>query len=227
MSGHSQSSQNSPRESRINDQFSNEINQQNRTNNNFQNLNFQVNRPLFLREQCYPSRTVQPSAILFPPAEGNNFELKSSFINGVPKFTSLEKAYEFLQDFQFYTSTLKMQQLSDESIKLCLIPFALQSSAKRWLNSLPPYFIRSWNEFNDIFVKKFFPSTKLLKLEMKSINSLKTKEKHFHNILNDLKNSCIVALVMESPKLSYAKWHIKGLTIQLESSLKPCAKMIL
>jgi len=99
-------------------------------NNNFQNLNFQGNRPLSLREKCYLSRTVQPSAIPFPPAEGNNFELKSSFINGVSKFTGSENAYEFLQDFQFYTSTLKMQQLSDESIKLCLISFALQSSAK-------------------------------------------------------------------------------------------------
>jgi len=58
-----------------------------------------------------------------------------------------------------------MQQLSDESIKLRLIPFALQSSAKRWLNSLPPYFIRSWNEFNDIFVKKFFPFHKTLKIK--------------------------------------------------------------
>jgi len=57
-----------------------------------------------------------------------------------------------------------MQQLSDESIKLRLIPFALQSSAKRWLNSLPPYSIRSWNEFNDIFVKKFFPFHKTLKI---------------------------------------------------------------
>jgi len=53
------------------------------------------------------------------------------------------------------------------------------------------------------------------------------KEKLFQNILNDLKNSSIVALIMESPKLSYAKWHMKGLTIQLESNLKPCAKMIL
>jgi len=125
MSEHSQSSQNSPRESRINNQFSNEINQQNRMNNNFQNLNFRGDRPLSLREQCYPSRIIQPSAILFPPTERNNFKLKSSFIQGVPKFTVSENAYEFLQDFQFYTSTLKMQQLSDESIKLHLIPFAL------------------------------------------------------------------------------------------------------
>jgi len=127
MSEHNQSSQNSPRESRINDQFSDEINQQNRMNNNFRNLNFQGDRPLSLREQCYPSRTVQPSAILFPPTEGNNFELKSSFIQGVLKFTGSKNAYEFLQYFQFYTITLKMQQLSDESIKLHLIPFALQS----------------------------------------------------------------------------------------------------
>jgi len=52
---------------------------------------------------------------------------------------------------------------------------------------------------------------------MRLINSIKMKEKLFHNILNDLKNSCMVALIMEYPKLSYAKWHMKGLTIQLET----------
>ena len=107
------------------------------------NNEFHENRPLSLRDQCYPTRTVQPSVISFPPAEGNNFELKHSFIQGVPKFTGSENAYEFLSEFELYASTTKMQQLSNESIKLRLIPFALLESAKRWLNSVPKNSIKS------------------------------------------------------------------------------------
>jgi len=133
MSEKSVSQQNSPRGSRINQNFPTELDQnrvnqnfpnfgdQNQVNQNFQNLNIQMDRPLSLRDWCYPTRTVQPSVIVFPPVEGNNFELKHSFIQGVPKFTGSENAYEFLSEFELYSSTTQMQQLSNESIKLRLI----------------------------------------------------------------------------------------------------------
>ena len=140
MSNHS-SRQHSPRHNGMDPNFQNpDFDQQNFPPQEFENFQPQqqiAQQPMSLRELCYPTRRVQPSVILYPPIEGNNFELKSSFIQGVPKFTGSENAYEFLDDFQFYTSTLKMQQLSDDSIKLRLIPFALQASAKRWFNSLP------------------------------------------------------------------------------------------
>ena len=83
MSEESVSQHNSPRNSRINQNFQNEMNHnpinpnfqnemdQNQINQNFQNLNIQMDRHLSLRERCYPTRTVQPSVIVFPPAEGN------------------------------------------------------------------------------------------------------------------------------------------------------------
>ena len=122
-----------------------------------------MGRPLSLQDQCYPTKTVQPSIIVFPPVEGN-FELKHSFIQGIPKFTGSENAYEFLSEFELYSSTTQMQQLSNESIKLRLIPFALLESAKRWLNSLPKQSIRSWDEFVNVFLKKFFPFHKTLQI---------------------------------------------------------------
>jgi len=64
-----------------------------------------------LREQYYPIRIVQPSVIVYPVNEENNFKLKSSFIQGVPKFMGFENAYEFLNDFELYSSILRMQQL--------------------------------------------------------------------------------------------------------------------
>lgn len=154
MSEKSVSQHNSPRGSQVNQNFQNEMDQ-NQRNQNLHNLN--MNRPLSLRDRCYPTRIVQPSVIVFPPAEGNNFELKHSFIQEVPKFTGSENAYEFLSEFELYASTTKMQQLSNESIKLRLIPFALLESAKRWLNSLPKHSIRSWDEFVTAFLKKKIP----------------------------------------------------------------------
>ena len=142
MSEKSVSQQNFPRGSRINQNFPTELDQnrvnhnfpnfgdQNQINQNFQNLNIEMDRPLSLRDRCYPTRTVQPSIIVLPLVEGN-FELKHSFIQGVPKFTGSENAYEFLSEYELYSSTTQMQQLSNESIKLRLIPFALLESAKR------------------------------------------------------------------------------------------------
>ena len=154
MSNHS-SRQHSPRHNGMDPNFQNlEFEQQQFPPQEFENFQppQQIPQlPRSLRELCYPTRRVHPSVILYPPIEGNNFELKSSFIQGIPKFTGSENAYEFLDDFQFYTSTLKMQQLSDDYIKLQLIPFALQARAKRWFNSLPRNSIRNLSKSSSPF----------------------------------------------------------------------------
>ena len=184
------------------------------------NNEFHENQPLSLRDRCYPTRTVQPSVISFSPAEGNNFELKHSFIQGVPKFTGSENAYEFLSEFELYASTTKMQQLSNESIKLRLIPFALLESAKRWLNSLPKNSIKSWDNFVTIFLKKFFPFHKTLKIRTEinqfSQNEGETFSKYFERF-NQLLYSCPHHAI---PKHVLCQIVYEGLNYQTRSQLE-------
>ena len=55
-----------------------------------------------LQDKFYPIRTSLPSCILLPEANGNNFELKSQFINTLPRFHGLESedAYFFIREFE-------------------------------------------------------------------------------------------------------------------------------
>ncbi|HEX7870904.1 MAG TPA: hypothetical protein VF455_12405 [Chryseobacterium sp.] len=94
-----------------------------------------------LRDRCYPFRSAQPSCISLPPVTGNNFELKSHFINMLPRFTGIEDAYLFIQEFEEVCALMKIQQLSDDSIRLRFITFALKDNAKKWLYNLPNNFI--------------------------------------------------------------------------------------
>ncbi|XP_077215753.1 uncharacterized protein LOC143850384 [Tasmannia lanceolata] len=124
------------------------------------------NAPKTLRDRFYPARTAQPSCICLPAAQGNNFELKSQFITLLPHFHGLpsEDAYIFLREFEEVCVLIKMQQLSDDALKLIFITFSLNDGAKKWLYGLPTNSITTWEEFTVAFLKKFFPMHKTNKL---------------------------------------------------------------
>ena len=49
-------------------------------------------------------------------------------------------------------------------VKLRLVPFALKDNAKRWMYTLPTNFISSWNDFIKVFLRKYFPNGRTVKL---------------------------------------------------------------
>ena len=55
----------------------------------------------------------------------------------LPKFTGVEDAYIFMRKSEEICATMKLQQLTEDAIKLRLINFALKDNAKKWLYSLP------------------------------------------------------------------------------------------
>jgi len=59
---------------------------------------------------------------------------------------------------------MKIQQLSDNAIKLRFVPFALWDNAKKWLYSLKTNSITTWAEFVAIFLKKFFSKHKTARI---------------------------------------------------------------
>jgi len=56
----------------------------------------------------------------------------------LPKFSGLESddVYMFISEFEEVCATMKIQQLSDDAVKLRFIPFALRNNAKKWMYSL-------------------------------------------------------------------------------------------
>ncbi|GJR59252.1 hypothetical protein Tco_1501414 [Tanacetum coccineum] len=79
-------------------------------------------------------------AIVVPPINANNFELKQPLINLVQsnKFTGRQDPHNHLRFFNKVTSTFRHPEVPNTSIKLLLFPFSLNGEARDWLDKEPP-----------------------------------------------------------------------------------------
>ncbi|GKF01522.1 hypothetical protein Tco_0028445 [Tanacetum coccineum] len=71
-------------------------------------------------------------AIVVPPINANNFELKQPLINLVQsnKFTGRQDPHNHLRFFNKVTSTFRHPKVPNTSIKLLLFPFSLDGEAR-------------------------------------------------------------------------------------------------
>ena len=105
----------------------------------------------------YPCQSSQPSCIVLPPTNANHFEIKPKVINMLPKLSGVTKdPYLFVYEFEEVCETLKLQQLTDDSVRLRLITFTLRDVANKWLYGLPPRSITTWEKLVIAFLI-FFP----------------------------------------------------------------------
>ncbi|GJR73393.1 hypothetical protein Tco_0085758 [Tanacetum coccineum] len=109
-------------------------------------------------------------AIVVPPINANNFELKQPLINLVQsnKFTGRQDPHNHLRFFNKVTSTFRHPEVPNTSIKLLLFPFSLDGEARDWLDKEPPRSILTWD---DLFLGNFLdkmPRDGLAIIESKS-----------------------------------------------------------
>ena len=132
-----------------------------------------------LMDRCYPPRSAMPSCILLPAATGDHYELKPQYIGMLPKFSGLDTddAYLFINEFEEVCAMFRIQQLTEDAVKLRFIPFALKDLAKKWMYGLPTNSITKWEEFVTVFLKKFFPRHKTAKFrsEINQFHQLPTE----------------------------------------------------
>ncbi|GJT68955.1 hypothetical protein Tco_1028241 [Tanacetum coccineum] len=85
-------------------------------------------------------------AIVVPPINANNFELKQPLINLVQsnKFTGRQDPHNHLRFFNKVTSTFRHPEVPNTSVKLLLFPFSLDGEARDWLDKEPPRSILTW-----------------------------------------------------------------------------------
>jgi len=86
-----------------------------------------------LQDRFYLIRTSLPSCIKHPEVNDNNFELKSQFINTLPKFHGIESedAYFFIRKFEEVCLMMHILKLGDDDVRLYFIPFSLKDQAKK------------------------------------------------------------------------------------------------
>jgi len=105
------------------------------------------------------TRTSATSCIVFPP-DASHFNFKPGIIQLVPSFhgSDLENPLLYLREFEEVCNTYNDSNCSMNTIRLKLFPFSLKDKAKTWLQNLRQGSIRAWDEMQQQFFKKFFPS---------------------------------------------------------------------
>nr|GEZ31154.1 reverse transcriptase domain-containing protein [Tanacetum cinerariifolium] len=87
-------------------------------------------------------------AIVVPPINANNFELKQTLINLVQsnQFTGKQDPHNHLCFFNKVTSTFRHPEVPNTTVKLLLFPFSLEGEARIWLDKEPPRSILTWED---------------------------------------------------------------------------------
>ena len=145
---------------RVSSSFSKNMAEEN--NQSLHNENNENNRVRTLRDHMNPTRTSAPSCIVFPP-DASHFNFKPDIIQLLPSFNGLdlENPYLHLREFEEVCNTYNDLNCNMNIIRLKLFPFSLKDKAKTWLQNLGSRSIRVWDEMQQQFLKKFFPSHKI------------------------------------------------------------------
>ncbi|RDX61488.1 hypothetical protein CR513_60280, partial [Mucuna pruriens] len=76
----------------------------------------------------------QPWCIQYPQLESaQTYELKSRLIHLLPKFHGLADPHKHLKEFHVVCSTMRLQGISEDYIKMKAFSFSLDGATKDWL----------------------------------------------------------------------------------------------
>nr|GEY65059.1 reverse transcriptase domain-containing protein [Tanacetum cinerariifolium] len=115
------------------------------------------------------------NAIVVPPINANNFELKQTLINLVQsnQFTGRQDPHNHLRFFNKVTSNFRHPEVPNTTVKLLLFPFSLEGEARIWLDKEPPRSILTWEDLVSKFINQFFPPSKTTYLRNEITNFFK------------------------------------------------------
>ncbi|GJU60149.1 hypothetical protein Tco_1237915 [Tanacetum coccineum] len=97
-------------------------------------------------------------AIVIPEITANNFEIKHGLLNLVQNKqffgNDKEDPHAHIRYFNKITSTMKIPNVPNTSVKLMLFPFSLEGAARIWLEKEPPRSIETWDDLVTKFINK-------------------------------------------------------------------------
>nr|GEW75175.1 reverse transcriptase domain-containing protein [Tanacetum cinerariifolium] len=136
-------------------------------------------------------------AIVVPPINANNFELKQTLINLVQsnQFTGRQDPHNYLRFFNKVTSTFRHPEVPNTNIKVLLFPFSLEGEARIWLDKEPPRLIltnptkRLMKRGNVLRICSGNVITMQIAASLE--DKLDIRMTRFEKSLNDMKNSFI------------------------------------
>nr|GFA21187.1 reverse transcriptase domain-containing protein [Tanacetum cinerariifolium] len=143
-------------------------------------------------------------AIVVPPINANNFELKQTLINLVQsnQFTGRQDPHNHLRFFNKVTSTFRHPKVPNTTVKLLLFPFSLEGEARIWLDKEPLRSILTWEDLVSKFINQFFPPFKTTYLRNEITNFLQKSNETFNEAWEHFKD-----LLRQCPHHGFSELH--------------------
>nr|GEX18079.1 reverse transcriptase domain-containing protein [Tanacetum cinerariifolium] len=143
-------------------------------------------------------------AIIIPPINANNFELKETLINLVQsnQFTRRQDPHNHLRFFNKFTSTFRHPEVPNTTIKLLLFLFSLEGEARTWHDKEPPRSILTWEDLVSKFINQFFPPSKTTYLRNEIINFLQEPNETYNEEWERFKD-----LLRQCPHYGFSDFH--------------------
>nr|GEV62067.1 hypothetical protein [Tanacetum cinerariifolium] len=161
-------------------------------------------------------------AIVVPPINANNFELKQTLINLVQsnQFIGKQDPHNHLRFFNKVTSTFRHPEVPNTTVKLLLILFSLEGEARIWLDKETPRSILTWEDLVSKFINQFFPPSKTTYLRNEITNFLQKSNETFNeawerfkdllpggNFLDKIPRECL-SIIESKSKVIYSRSRV-------------------
>nr|GEZ64884.1 hypothetical protein [Tanacetum cinerariifolium] len=137
------------------------------------------------------------NAIVIPEIAATNFELKRGLINLVQnkQFFGHDKEdpHAHTRYFNKITSTIRVPNVPNSTIKLMLFPFSIEGAARIWLEKEPPRSILTWDDLVSKFINQFFLLSKTTNLRNEITKFQQRFDESFSEAwdrFNDLLRAC-------------------------------------
>nr|GFC53856.1 reverse transcriptase domain-containing protein [Tanacetum cinerariifolium] len=166
-------------------------------------------------------------AIVVPPINANNFELKQTLINLVQsnQFTERQDPHNHLRFFNKVTSTFRHPEVPNTTVKLLLFPFSLEGEARIWLDKEPPRSILTWEDLVSKFINQFFPPSKTTYLRNEITNFLQKSNEAFNEAwerFKDLLRQCPhhgLSIIKSKSKVRYSRSRVTDVRAKANATL--------
>nr|GEV71353.1 reverse transcriptase domain-containing protein [Tanacetum cinerariifolium] len=128
-----------------------------------------------MEELCQPSLNGRGGPIALIAIQATNFRLKNDMIQQVQnscQFHGLpgDDANKHLDKFLHVTQSIKVNGVTDDTLRLYLFPHSLTHHAITWFDRLPRNSINTFEQMDKMFLGKYFPPSMVTKLRNEITN---------------------------------------------------------
>ena len=137
-------------------------------NNNNRVVNAQADNKVLL-DTSMPGLGGTQRSITRPSINSNNFEIKPSLIQMIQNMVqffgmSKEDPNDHIAEFLELCDTIKMNGVTEDALRLRLLPFTLKDKVKIWLKTQPAGLFTTWDDLAKAFLTKYFSPSKTAKI---------------------------------------------------------------